>query len=155
MSSSGSEKKSKEIKFETRHVIKADQVVKNQRMMKLLYLIQTYGEISEKALNYLVYELKEKELDLGYGFLKIGNTITSKQLKDDVLALLYVDFLETVGRAKKFKVTSMGRESLEKTTLPEEDKEKIKKLVDEIRPKIASIDAEVELFHSTSKRGRF
>ena len=150
LSTPSGEKKGKEIKFETRHVITPEQVTKNERLMKLLYIVNTYGDISEKALHYMIYELKEIGIDLGYQFFKIGNVITSKQLKDDIVALLYVDFVETVGRAKKFRVTGMGKEALEKASFSEEFIEKVKKKVEEIRPKIATIDAEVEL----SQRGR-
>ncbi len=152
MSSPGQEKKGKEIKFETRHVITPEQVMKNERTMKLLYIISLYGELTEKALNHFVYMLKEKGVDLGYQFFKIGDAVTSKQLREDMLALLYVDFLETVGRAKKLKLTGIGREALEEYILPEEEKEKIKKAIDEVRPQVAAIDAEVELFHISSRR---
>lgn len=152
MSTPGGEKKGKEIKFETRQIITPEQVMRNERLMKLLYIVGTYGEISEKALHTLIHDLKEAGIDLGYQFFKIGNVITSKQLKDDVVSLLYVDFLETVGRAKKFRVTGMGREALDKTSLPTEFVDKVKKKVEELRAKIAAIDAEVELFQRDRRR---
>jgi hypothetical protein len=152
MSQSGQEKKSKEIKIETRKVITPEQVLKNKRMMRLLHVINAYGSLTEKALNHLVFMLKEKGLDLGYNFFKIGTAIASKDLKEDMLALLYVDFLETAGRAKKLRVTSAGREALESHPLPEEESSMLKKLIDELRPQISSIDAEVELYHISSRR---
>jgi len=152
MSSAGGEKKGKEIKFETRHVITRDQVLKNERLMKTLLTINLYGDISEKALHTLVHDLKEAGIDLGYSFLKIGNVITSKQLKDDVISLLYVDFIESVGRAKKFRVTGMGKEALEQFSIDKEFLDKLKKKIEELRPKIAAIDAEVELSHRGRRR---
>ncbi len=146
------EKKSKEIKIETRQVVTPEQVMKNERIMKLLYVIWLYGEISEKGLIHLVHELKEAGIDLGYKFFKIGGTITSKQLREDMLSLLYVDFVETVGRAKKLRITGMGKEALEKFKLPEEETEKLKKEIENLRGKIAAIDAEVELFHFPRRR---
>ena len=150
--SAPSEKKSKEIKIETKHVVKPEDIVKNERIMKLLLIMDIYGDISEKGLINLVYELKEQGYDLGYSFFKIGDTITSKQLREDMLSLLYVDFVETIGRAKKLRVTGFGREALTKASLSEEERSKIKSLIDKIRPKIASIDAEVELFHTARRR---
>ena len=147
MSSSAPEKR-KELKLETRHVITPEQVVKNERQMRLLQVIQAYGDISEKRLIHLVYELREHGVDLDYTFSKIGNVITSKQLKDDILALLYVGFVETIGRAKKLRITSMGREALQKLETPEE----IKKAVEKVRAKIAAIDAEIELQHLSKRR---
>jgi hypothetical protein len=152
MSQPGQEKKSKEIKIEARKVITPEQVLKNRRMMRLLHVVNAYGSLTEKALNHLVFMLKEKGLDLGYKFFKIGTAIASKDLKEDMLALLYVDFLETVGRAKKLRVTSAGREAIESHPLPEEESNMLKKLIDELRPQISSIDAEVELYHLSTRR---
>ncbi len=106
------------------------------------------GEISEKALQYLVYWLKtEKQLDLGYEFLVIGNVPSSKELKMDIVALLYVGALETNPRNKKLRVTSVGKELLEKTVTenlkPEFDR--VVAAAKELEAKVKSIDAEVEL----------
>ncbi len=150
--SAPSEKKSKEIKIEMKHVVKPEDVVKNERLMKLLFIMNLYGDVSEKGLINLIYELKEQGYDLGYSFFKIGSTITSKQLREDMLSLLYVDFVETVGRAKKLRVTSLGKEALSKISINEEEASKIKNLIDKVKPKIASIDAEVELFHTARRR---
>ncbi|MFP3269273.1 MAG: hypothetical protein RXO29_06760, partial [Desulfurococcales archaeon] len=66
-------------------------------------------------------------------------------LKDDVLSLLYVEFLETVGRSKKLRPTSMGREALSLVQLPETEIEEIKKAIEEIKGELAMIEAESEL----------
>lgn len=140
--------KTKELKIITRHVVTIDDVAKDPRKLKLLYLVDTLGEISEKALQYLVYWLKtEKQLDLGYEFLVIGNVPSSKELKMDIVALLYVGALETNPRNKKLRVTSVGKELLEKTVTenlkPEFDR--VVAAAKELEAKVKSIDAEVEL----------
>ncbi len=140
--------KTKELKIITRHVVTIDDVAKDPRKLKLLYLVDALGEISEKALQYLVYWLKtEKQLDLGYEFLVIGNVPSSKELKMDIVALLYVGALETNPRNKKLRVTSVGKELLEKTVTenlkPEFDR--VVAAAKELEAKVKSIDAEVEL----------
>lgn len=146
MSQSGQEKKSKEFKLEPKLVITPEQVLSNDRIVKLLYLLEAYGEISEKACYHLIYELKQRGLDIGYTFFKLGDSVSSKQLREDITSLLYLELLETKGRAKKLVVTSKGKEELSKrlSQLPEDFKEKASKLVEEVRPVVASIDAESE-----------
>ncbi len=151
--------KSKELKIITRHVVTADDVLKDPRKLKLLYLIKGFDEISEKALQYLVYWLKsEKEVDLGYDFLVIGNVPSSKDLKMDLVALLYVGAIETNPRNKKLRVTGVGEELLEKSKLDKGELEKILSAAKEYEAKVKSIDAEVELtikmLSSTRRRRR-
>ncbi len=146
MSSKTSSTKSKELKIITRYVVTLKDVERDPRKIKLLYTIKSYGEISEKALQYLVYHLaKDKGIDLGYKFLVIGNVPSSKELKEDMVALLYVGLLETNPRNKKLRVTSLGNEFLEKTKILEPDIEKLSKSIEELRSRIQSIDAEVEM----------
>ena len=140
--------KTKELKIITKHVVTIDDVARDQRKLKLLYLVNALEEISEKALQYLIYWLKtEKQLDLGYEFLVIGNVPSSKELKTDIVALLYVGALETNPRNKKLRVTSVGKELLEKTVTdnmkPEFDR--VVAAAKELEAKVKSIDAEVEL----------
>ncbi len=140
--------KTKELKIITKHVVTIDDVAKDPRKLKLLYLVNALEEISEKALQYLIYWLKtEKQLDLGYEFLVIGNVPSSKDLKTDIVALLYVGALETNPRNKKLRVTSIGKELLEKTVTenmkPEFDR--VVAAAKELEAKVKSIDAEVEL----------
>ncbi|MCI4396035.1 MAG: hypothetical protein JHC28_00545 [Thermoprotei archaeon] len=142
---SGQEKKGKEVKFETKQLITKEQVMQNQKLMKLLKIIDMVGEISEKGLNHLMYKLNEKGISFGYKFFVVGNAVVSKSLKDDVLSLLYVEFLETVGRSKKLRPTSMGREALSLVQLPETEIEEIKKAIEEIKGELAMIEAESEL----------
>lgn len=138
--------KSKELKIITRHVVTINDVLKDPRKIKILYLINEFEEMSEKALQYLVYWLKsEKNIDLGYDFLVIGNVPSSKDLKMDLVALLYVGALETNPKNKKLRITSIGKELLGKVNLDKEELDKIATNAKEYEAKVKSIDAEVEL----------
>jgi len=150
--SSGQEKKGKEVKFETKQLITREQVMQNQRLMKLLKIIDIAGEITEKGLNFLIYKLNEKGISLGYKFFSVGNSVVSKALKDDVIALLYVEFLETTGRAKKLRPTSMGKEALSLYQFQEPEIEEIKKAIEELRGELVMIEAESELGGMQRKR---
>jgi len=150
-----SSSKSKEIKIITRHVITIDDIVKDPRKIKLLYIISEIKEISEKALQYLLYEMKEKEYDLGYTFTVVGKTPTSKDVLNDLLALKYTGLVET-NPARKLIVSSLGREFLEKHVdkISEEERETIKNLVEQLRVKIRPIDVEVEMRFRRSRTRR-
>ncbi|MEM1850735.1 MAG: hypothetical protein QXD40_06525, partial [Desulfurococcaceae archaeon] len=83
--------KGKEIKILTRHVITVSDILKNQRILRLLYLISlaTNG-ISEKALAHLVYSVeKSSNIKLGYNFVLLGDTPVSKDLINDLTSLKY------------------------------------------------------------------
>lgn len=146
LSTPGQEKKGKEFKLEPKMVISLEQVLSNDRMIRLLYLLDIYGEISERAIYHFMYELKQRGLDLGYNFFKVGDSIASKQLREDITSLLYLEILETKGRAKKLVLTSRGKEELNKraSQITVDFKEKAQRLIEEVRPIIASIDAESE-----------
>ncbi len=148
--------KSKELKIVTRHVITIDDIKKDPRKVKLLYIISVTGGISEKALQYLLYYMKEEGYDLGYKFVMLGTVPSSKEVLNDTLALRYVGLLETNPR-RKLVVTSLGKEFLDKEGdkyLNDDEKDQIKKLVEELRVKIAPIDAEVELMSRPRRRRR-
>ncbi len=155
MSQKSSSTKSKELKIITRHVITLDDIKNDPRKIKLLYIIDTVGGISEKALQHLIYYMKNSEYDLGYDFILLGNTPSSKMLHNDIVALLYVGLIETNPR-RKLVTTSLGKEFLEKVkdNIPEDEKENIKKLIDDLRIKIAPIDMEVELSYRAARRRR-
>ncbi len=146
--------KSKELKIVTRHVVTLDDVKKSEEKLKLLYVIKCYGEISERALHHLIYELKNAGLDLGYDFTVIGGVPTSKKLREDVIALLYVGLLETNPRNKKLRVTSLGNEVLEQCKVSEDFAKNAESAVESVRSKVMSIDAEVELATMLSRGGR-
>jgi hypothetical protein len=147
--------RSKELKIITRHVITVKDIEKDPRKIKLLYIISQVGSISEKALQYLLYYMKEKGYDLGYNYVMLGSFPSSKEILNDTLALRYVGLLETNPR-RKLEVTSLGKEFLEKhkDIIPDEEKNQIKKLVEELRIKIAPIDAEVEMRTRPRRRRR-
>ncbi len=147
--------KSKELKIITKHVITLKDIENDPRKIKLLYIVQQLGSISEKALQYLLYLMKEKGYDLGYNFVLLGNIPSSKEVLNDTLALRYVGLMETNPR-RKLVVTSLGKEFLEKhnNVISDEEKDQIKKLIDELRIQIAPIDAEVEVLSRPRRRRR-
>ncbi|RLG87900.1 MAG: hypothetical protein DRO15_04075, partial [Thermoprotei archaeon] len=83
--------KSKELKVFSKRVITIDQIKRDSRKLRLLMIINILEEISEKALTHLIYLIqKEKGIDLGYKFFLVAGNPSSKQLLDDIFALLYV-----------------------------------------------------------------
>ncbi len=138
----------KELVIVTRHVVTLDQVKNDERKMRLLAVfkaLEDVGGIYERSLAHLLYWLKtEKNLDLGYNFIVVGGTPTSKELHEDLVALLYVGLIESNPRTKKLQLTSEGKEFLDKVGLPP-DWEKIKQAVEELKPKVTAIDAQLEL----------
>lgn len=151
-----SSSKSKEIKIITKHVITLDDIKRDPRKIKLLYIISVFGEISEKGLEYLLYEMKQKGHDLGYEFAIVGRVPTSKELFNDVLALKYTGLVET-NALKKLVMSSLGKEFLEKhiNNIDEKERDNIKKLIEELRVKIRPIDAEVEVMFRRKTRRLF
>ncbi|MCE4616980.1 MAG: hypothetical protein F7C32_00100 [Desulfurococcales archaeon] len=149
------EKGSKDFKLVTFKVVTLDQVVKNERLMDLLYLISRFKSLSEKSIYHLVYEVQQKGYDLGYKFFVIGGRPNSKQLKDDLVALFYVELLETEPRYKKIRLTNQGKDVVEQyiANMPSEKRAKLDSLVGEIKKKITIIDSEAEL-ESTLKYKR-
>jgi len=147
--------RSKEIKIITKQVVTLDDIAKDPVKIKLLYIVSVFGEISDKALQYLIYELGKKGYELGYSFTLIGNTPSSRELSNDLIALKYTGLLET-NIFKKNIVSSLGKEFLDKhiNILSEQERDTIKKLVDELRTKIKPIDLEVELKYKTRKTKR-
>ena len=145
-SSGASSSKSKEIKIITKQVYTLDDIKNDLGKIKLLYIFSLTGSISEKALSYLIYEMKEKGYDLKYDFTMIGSIPSSKKLLNDLLALKYTGLIETTA-TKKLAISSLGREFLEKVgnLISDEEKDLIKKLVEELRVKIKPIDVEVEV----------
>jgi len=136
--------KSKELKIVTRPVITLDSVKSNKRAMKVLYLISELGSVTEKGLSYVIKELSSLGVDLGYRFIDIAGVPTSKELRDDITAMLYVGLLES-GQGKRVSVTSQGKEVLSQIQLDQEYVETIKSKLPEIKTKLATILAEADL----------
>lgn len=147
--------KSKELKIITRHVITLDDIVKDEEKLRLLYVIKEFGEISEKAMHYLIHGLQDsKNIDMGYSFNVIGGIPFSKKLREDIVSLLYVGVIETNPRNKKLRITTLGNEVLEKNAEKLGDTNSIKEGIEDLRAKITSIDAELELQALLEKRQR-
>jgi len=142
--------KSKELKIVTRPVITLDSVKSNKRAMKVLYLISELGSVTEKGLSYVIKELSSSGVDLGYRFIDIAGVPTSRELRDDITAMLYVGLLES-GQGKRVSVTSQGKEVLSQIQLDQEYVEAVKSKLPEIKTKLATILAEADL---GGRRGR-
>jgi hypothetical protein len=145
--------KGKEIRIVTRHVVTVNDVVKNPRLIKLLYLISLSNNgLSEKALSHLVYNIeKEQKGRFGYEFTLVGDTPVSKELLNDLTTLKYTGLVEVSIKNRKLYVTSGGREILDKIIESiKTDIDALKKSFEETWPKIAPIDVEAGL--KASKR---
>lgn len=142
---SGAEK-SKDVKIVTRHVVTLSEVEKNPRLVTLLYIVSlAKSGISEKALVNLVYLMRENGFNLGYNFVVVGNTPTSRDLLGDLTLLKYIGLVEVAGN-KKLVVTSLGRELLSKVVpVISSQEDTIKKLYEALYPKVAPVDVEIDL----------
>jgi hypothetical protein len=152
-------KGTKDFKLVTFKVVTLDQVLKNERLMNLLYLLSKFKELNERTIYHLVHEVQEKGLNLGYSFFVVGGHPNSKQLKDDLVALMYVDLVEANPRTKKVKLTGQGLDIIEGYTkeLPADKKSLMDNIVDEIKKKITVLDNEVDLemaLKRNRRRGR-
>ncbi|MEM1610158.1 MAG: hypothetical protein QXQ57_00750 [Sulfolobales archaeon] len=145
--------KSKELKIVTKPVIVLESVKNNKRAMKVLYLISELGSVSEKGLSYVIKELSSAGVDLGYRFLEIAGIPTSKELREDIISMLYVGLLES-SQGKKLSVTSQGKEVLSQIQLEQEYMDALKSKLPEIKTKLATILAEADLGSQRSRRYR-
>ncbi|MEB3772232.1 MAG: hypothetical protein GSR82_00970 [Desulfurococcales archaeon] len=148
-------KGTKDFKLVTFKVVTLDQVLKNERLMTLLYLISKFKELNEKTVYHLVHEVQEKGLNLGYNFFIVGGHPNSKQLKDDLVALMYVDLIEADPRTKKLRLTGQGLDVIEKysSEMSPDKKSLIDNIVEEVKKKILVLDNEVDL-ELALKKGR-
>jgi len=142
--------KSKELKIVTKPVIALESVKNNKRAMMVLYLISELGSVTEKGLSYVIKELSSAGVDLGYRFLEIAGIPTSKELREDIISMLYVGLLES-SQGKRLSVTSQGKEILSQIQLEQEYIDALKSKLPEIKTKLATILAEADL---ESRRGR-
>jgi len=141
----GGAEKGKEIKIITKPVITPSDLERNPRAVKLLYIISLTNGISERALMHLLYLMKQNGYDLGYSFTILAQNPTSRDVLNELTMLKYLGFVE-VGANKKLVVTGSGREFLDAHMgIIGEDSENIKKLFNELKPKIAPIDVEVDI----------
>ena len=148
--------KSKELKIITRPALTINDIVNDSRKIALLHIVKSFGEITEKALYHLVKDVQEGEkIELGYNFFEIAGILSSKELKEDLIALLYLGLLETNPRNKKLRITADGLDFLEQNIGKLGDNaEKIAEAVENLKPKIIPIDAEQELTFKLMRPGR-
>ncbi|MEB3787646.1 MAG: hypothetical protein GSR78_02690 [Desulfurococcales archaeon] len=143
---SGGEKGGKELKIVTYHVITRDKVVANERQMSLLYIIDRFGPLHEKTLMELAQAIQEMGYELGYTFKQVGGSPFSPELKNDLIALMYVGFVETEPNLyRKLKTTSDGKDALEKATIPQGLVDVINKNFEKLRNKASIRDQELDL----------
>jgi hypothetical protein len=145
--------KSKELKIVTKPVIALESVKNNKRAMKVLYLISELGSVTEKGLSYVIKELSSAGVDLGYRFLEIAGIPTSKELREDIISMLYVGLLES-SQGKKLSITSQGKEVLSQIQLEQGYIDALKSKLPEIKTKLATILAEADLESRRSRRYR-
>ncbi len=145
--------KSKELKIVTKPVIVLDQLKSNKRAIKILFLVSELGGITEKALTHVVKELQPAGIDLGYRFVEIAGIPTSKELREDIIALLYVGLLES-GQNKKLSITSQGKEFLEQVGVEQDFVENLRSKLPEVKAKLATLIAEADLGAQRGRRYR-
>ncbi len=145
----------KELKIISVQVVTPEAVMRNPRQMGLLYIIDRLGPTHEKTLQHIVYMIQEElGVNLGYDFRKVGNTPYSPTLKTDIVALLYVGFIETEpGIYRKLRTTGAGKDALEAQGPPAGLVETINSNFEALRNKASILDSELDL--EIRKRFRF
>ncbi len=145
----------KELRIVTKPVVTVDVVKRDPKKLKVLYIINEFGQISEMSLTNLIHTLKnEKGIDLGYNFIMIGDVPSSRDLAEDIRILLYLGLIETDPVTRKLRLTSNGQEFLEQNKLGGEDTEKLKEAIEELKPKIMSEESAAELLTRRFRRRR-
>ncbi|MEM0363130.1 MAG: hypothetical protein QXH75_04945 [Sulfolobaceae archaeon] len=140
-----SQQKSKDLKIVSKQVISPNVIKEDKRKLQLLYILKQVNKLTEKSIILLLYELKQKGIDLGYQFNVIGNNVFSSMIKEDLTSLLYLGLIENDPISKKISVSNNGIEVLEKNPIDEEYKNKILQALNEIKTKILAIDEEYNL----------
>ena len=138
--------KSKELKIITVQVVTKDKVISDERKMGLLYVIYRLGPLHEKTLQTIVKEIADKGYSLGYRFANIAGSFFSPELKSDLVALMYVGFVENEpGPYRRLRVTSEGKEAIEKRGAPRGLVELINKHYEELKRKVSVLNSEVDV----------
>ncbi|MEM0200060.1 MAG: hypothetical protein QXY56_02420 [Saccharolobus sp.] len=149
------QQKSKDLKIVSKQVISPNVIKEDKRKLQLLYILKQVNKLTEKSIILLLYELKQKGIDLGYQFNVIGNNVFSSMIKEDLTSLLYLGLIENDPISKKISVSNNGIEVLEKNPIDEEYKNKLLQALNEIKTKILAIDEEYNLkIKSEMKRRR-
>lgn len=143
---SSSGKGSKELKIITIQAVTRDKVTSNPRQMGLLYVIDKLGPIHERTLQQIVHEIQQEGAGLGYSFSQIGGAPYSPELKSDLVALMYVGFVETEPRIfRRLRSTGDGKEALEKHPPPRSVTEALEKDFENLRNKASLLDSQINL----------
>jgi len=138
-------KGSKELKIITVQIIAKDKVMENSRQMSLLYLIDRFGPLHEKTLHYLVKDIQDLGFDMKYKFNVVGGVPFSQELKSDLVALLYVGFIETKPNMyRKIRVTNEGKDALEKKKVPLALVEVVDKNFERLRNRTSLLDGQLD-----------
>lgn len=144
--SEGGGKGSKELKIISVQVVTRDSVVKSPRRMGLLYVIDRLGPMHERTLHGVVSRLQEKGADFGYEFKRIASSLYSRELREDLVALMYVGFVEAgAGKTRKLRVTSEGREALEKHGAPQGIVGVLQSGYEELRNETSLLDSHIDI----------
>ncbi len=147
----------RELVIIARPAVTLEQVKTDERKRKLLTVLQALEKLKgiyERSLAHLLYWLKtEKGIDLGYDFLLVGDTPTSKQLREDIVALLYVGLVESDPITKKLRITNEGKELLKTVGIDEEFYKKVEEAIEEYKPKLTTIEAQIELTTALMRPG--
>lgn len=145
-SGGSSGKGTKELKIVTIQAVTRDKVVTNKRQMGLLYIIDRLGPIHERTLQQIAYDLQQEGASLGYNFSVVGGTPYSPELKSDLVALMYVGFVETEPRMyRRIRITGDGKEALEKHNPPAGVVEILEKNFENLRNKASLLDSQINL----------
>ncbi|QGA54990.1 DUF1411 domain-containing protein [Sulfolobus sp. E5-1-F] len=139
------QQKSKDVKMVSKQVISSNIINEDKRKLQLLYIIRQIGKLTEKSIIMLLYELKQKGIDLGYQFNVIGNNVFSLMAKEDLTSLLYLGLIENDPISKKIGISSNGIEMLDKAQIEEDFKNKLAQALNEIKTKILAYDEEYNL----------
>jgi len=139
------QQKSKDVKMVSKQVISTNIINEDKRKLQLLYIIRQIGKLTEKSIIMLLYELKQKGVDIGYQFNVIGNNVFSLMAKEDLTSLLYLGLIENDPVSKKIGISNNGIEILDKTQIEEDFKNKVVQALNEIKTKILAYDEEYNL----------
>jgi hypothetical protein len=137
--------KTKELKMVSKQVITKSSLKEDRNKLKLLQLIKMFSPISERSLQLLVYELKQRGVEVDYSFTNIAGNITSLNLREDLTALLYLGLVENDPVDKRLKLTGDGEQVVTELIKEPEFEEKAKQLAADLKPKIQAIDQEENL----------
>jgi len=139
------QQKSKDVKMVSKQVISTNIINEDKRKLQLLYIIRQIGKLTEKSIIMLLYELKQKGVDIGYQFNVIGNNVFSLMAKEDLTSLLYLGLIENDPVSKKIGISNNGIEILDKTQIEDDFKNKVVQALNEIKTKILAYDEEYNL----------